>query len=227
MVTNLFKYLLAAALLMGAGVVASATLNVDFGIGGTNVYNGLGAAPDAAANTVWNGLDQDGGSTLLYSDGSAATGISVATDIMGTAGQPFSDGGNALMGDRIFRKVGWTQFDVTISGLSAGSYDLYVYGSHTNYDSLYTVDGKSDFSLGVNSDYPFVHHDNYAYIDGVIVPLSGEVVITVDNYLGADGSAAAVIGGFQLTSVPVPGAAILFGTGLIGLVGFARKRISK
>lgn len=190
---------------------SSRTLNVDFGYAGQNIYSGLRAAPDDPAHTFWNGLGFLGDSGLLYSDGSLS-GISVAT----TASQAYEDGSSdKLLQDRIFKANTWTAFDVTISGVSAGAYDLYVYGSHANYGSTYTV--------GALTDYARIGVKDFALLR--VSPVNGEIVINVDRYnTSGYTSAAAVIGGFQLQPVPVPAALLLFGTGLAGLLGLRRRK---
>lgn len=219
---KLLSGLVTGLLIFGMAAMANATpvtLNVDFG-SLSWPYIGLGAAPDLATSTTWNCLDFHGGSNLLYSDGTQAHGISVFT----TASQGWTDGGNALVGDRIFVAGSWTQFTVTISGLNDGTnFDLYAYGSNPLYASTYTVGAISDYAIGNNNGYPFVHHDNYALLSQTS-PINGEIMINVDRY---QGSRAAVIGGFQLQSsnpVPIPATVLLFGTGVLGLAGTRLRR---
>ncbi|OGR01082.1 MAG: hypothetical protein A2511_00460 [Deltaproteobacteria bacterium RIFOXYD12_FULL_50_9] len=208
-------------ILAGSVGIASATpiaLNVDFGsTDQLRIYDGIGAAP--SSGTTWNGIMFSSGTNLLkYSDGSSATGISIAS----TASQAYSDGGNALLGDRVFVTGSWGPFDVTISGLNSGStYDLYVYGSNTIYASTYTVGAISDYALG-GQNLPFVYHNNYGLLEGLNAT-NGQIHIDVARY---SGSAAAVIGGFQLIEYPVPEPAtmLLLGMGIAGLAGFRLRR---
>ena len=204
------------------GMASAAILNVDFGLA-CSIYTGLGAAPDLATSTKWNGLSNLGGSNLLYSDGTQATGIIVST----TASQIYNDGGNLLVGDRIFVAGSWTKFDVTISGLSDSSkYDLYAYGSNKNFASTYTVGSVSDYAIGYNNSYPFLLHNNYALLSQ-ISPTSGQIKIVVDRYNPTPNfSAAAVIGGFQLQEfapVPAPSTILLLAPTLVGLALWRRK----
>ena len=66
--------------------------------------------------------------------------------------------------------------------------------------------------------------DNFAY-NGYLA--AGEYSLFVEAFSGID-SATRTSSSFdydlQLTAVPIPGAVWLFGTGLIGLVGFARRK---
>jgi|SaaInlStandDraft_4_1057021.scaffolds.fasta_scaffold59281_2 hypothetical protein len=224
MMKSLFAGVVTVLLLIGTVVAASAaTVNVDFGTATSNIYEGQGAAVDSGTN--WNkvGIADIGIAELLDSNG-GWTGIKVETNAVGA----YSDGGGGkkdLLGDRIFDSMPfpWNAFTVDITGLNdAATYNLWFYGSNSNYASKYIVGTDSDYALGL----PFVgqnweHHNNYAVLYGLQSNSSGVISFQVDKY---QGSGAAVIGGFQLQSVPIPAAVWLLGSGFLGLIGFRRKR---
>ena len=129
-------------------------LNLDGGIGGSYVpsYSGLGAALDSTDNTNWNQIQatENGiGSytaavtNLVASDGVTTNGI----DLSITYNRAYNDtgiSGNNLLGS-------WFQSDqgganlVRITGLAAGSYDLYLYGINGGFTGRGTI-----FSFNIN-----------------------------------------------------------------------------
>jgi autotransporter-associated beta strand protein len=167
--------------------VVAVVYNVNFsgGIGGTYLgnYTGVGAAPDVG--TYWNQIQQTQNaignynasiSNLTASNGTTSSGITVSVDYS----RAYNDAGstNNLLGS-------WFQGDgsvnggavgrVLISGLAAGTYDLYTYGINgafasrgtrfiinnnnwtggtpdgANYNWLQTTGASaSDFQQGVN-----------------------------------------------------------------------------
>lgn len=213
-----------------AGIdVSASTLNVDFGTLSSSVYSGVGAANDTG--TKWNALSFTGGSGLWYSDGSTlADGISISTTANGAFSNYNPSANAALIGDRIFRQMGYDPFTVTISGLNNSSlYDLYLYGSYPTYGSKFSVGTVSDYAYGKYSDTPlFTLHENYGLLQ-TLSPVDGKIEIGVSRYLT---SAAAVIGGLQLQEnipanpVPEPATMLLFGTGLSALAGIRLRRKS-
>jgi hypothetical protein len=208
-----------------AGAVGAAmanTINVDFGYKASAIYSGTGAAPDSG--TTWNGLDYTGGSNLLDS-----TGTVTAVGVRTSASEAYSDGGNTLVGDRIYVSGNWTAFDVIITGLNTlATYNLYAYGSNNRFASTYSVDGVSGYSLGDMNDAPFTLNNNYALLSQLGPALNGEIDIRVDRYNGAE---AAVIGGFQLVEqsqpVPEPGTMALLGAGMLVLTILGKRRMNK
>jgi hypothetical protein len=231
----------AAGLLAFAGQSQAAVYNLNFsgGIGGTYLgnYTGVGAAPDAG--TYWNQIQQTQNgignyntsiSNLTASDGTTSSGITVAVEYS----RAYNDtgmSGNNLLGS-------WLQVDdsvngggvglVTISGLSAGSFDLYLYGINggftgrgtrflfnTNYWTGGTVDpGNSAFhylqTTGASAS-GFLEGTNYVRFTGV-QSYNGQI----QYYIGANpagGNNQGPFNGLQLVAIPEPSAFVMLGTG--------------
>jgi hypothetical protein len=234
------------ALVISEAAHGGQVLNVEFGPPGIH-YSGTAAAPDTG--TLWNyavipgfpGSATLNGSGLLYSDGTAATGISITSS---AALSSYSDGqgkDSGFLESRIFTiagpnggpGAGYTNpFDLIISGLDpTKTYDLYAYGSNPfppnyplNYSTMYSVGAASDYALGVENAPPFTHNNSYGLLTGLTAG-SGTLTLHLDHY---NGSTAAVISGLQLVSglsvVPEPAGLTLLGIGAVAAWGYVRRR---
>ena len=154
--------------------VQAEVINVDFNnsSSSTVTYSGLGAVPDAAANTIWNatvGVPTPSG--LLDSTG-AATSVSLdigASRSFSSFGR-FPDGDQeitthtALFDDYVFSSALGSGADLqtsTINGLIPGnSYDLYIYGQGDDFEGF---NGGQNVGVRIGTD---VRHTSY---DGVPV----------------------------------------------------------
>jgi PEP-CTERM motif len=229
--------LIVAALVVSRSASGGSVLNVEFGQPGID-YTGLGAAP--GTGTVWNYitapnyfsgpgilLDSTG---LSYSDGTAATGITITTTV---AVSSYSNG-PGLTDNRLFTTGGdppadvTNPFSLTISGLDpTKTYELYAFGSGSNLSTTYTVGSTSDYAYGQLGDiYPFTLHRDYGLLTGLTAP-SGTLTINLSPY---GSSQASVFGAFQLataSSVPEPASitlALFGGGGVLCWARFARWR---
>jgi hypothetical protein len=248
----------AAGLLAFAGQSQAAVYNLNFsgGIGGAYLgnYTGVGAAPDAG--TYWNQIQQTQNgignyntsiSNLTASDGTTSSGITVAVEYS----RAYNDtgiSGNNLLGS-------WLQVDgsvngggvglVTISGLSAGAFDLYLYGINggftgrgtrfifnTNYWTGGTVDpGNSAFhylqTTGASAS-SFQEGSNYVVFTGV-QSYNGQIQYYIGaNPVGlwAEGAinTQGPFNGLQLVAIPEPSAFVMLGTGCAAFCLFRRRQ---
>jgi len=238
----------AAGLLAFAGQSQAAVYNLNFsgGIGGTYLgnYTGVGAAPDAG--TYWNQIQQTQNgigsyntsiSNLTASDGTTSSGINVLVEYSRAYNDLDDlDNGSSISGNNLLGS--WLQVDgsidgagvglVTISGLSAGSFDLYLYGINggftgrgtrflfnTNYWTGGTEDpGNSSFhyleTTGASAG-SFQEGNNYVVFSGV-QSYNGQI----QYYIGANPAGGNIQGpfnGLQLVAIPEPSAFVMLGTG--------------
>ena len=84
--------------------------------------------------------------------------------------------------------------------------------------------GLGSVSLGFNGDTANALDGSFSF-SGYLAP--GEYTLLIDALAYIDSATSATASfdyDLQLTAVPVPAAVWLFGSGLIGLVGFARRK---
>lgn len=214
---------LLVATTLGIGVSHSAlTLNFDIdSAGGPNTYSGVGVAPDTG--TVWNSvavtqnfegsvtvdnaLDSEGNGTTIDLSMDRNGGESLKINSNGTNGSPNP---SALMSDYVY----WDTYNITISGLAPGDYDLYAMGHGDQIDQTNTI------TWGLNSasttetlaDFRDIFQANAE--GNTFTMLSG----TVDGSGVLSFTSSAGLNGFQIQAVPEPGIALLGGLGLFGLL---------
>jgi hypothetical protein len=243
---------LAAALLAFASQsqAASVVYNLNFngGVGGTYLpnYTGTGAALDSG--TYWNQIQQTQDGTgnysaslnsLLASDGTTSSGINVSVEYSRTYNDTGISGNN-LLGS-------WFQGDgsvnggavgrVVISGLAAGSYNLYTYGINGGFTGRGTrfiinnnnwtggtADGSSYNWLQTTgaSASSFQEGANYVTFSAV-QSFNGNIEFLIGaNPVG--GNNQAPINGFQLvTVVPEPSTYALVLGGIATLLLIRRR----
>jgi hypothetical protein len=214
----------------------AATLNIDFffnpSLSDSHIYNGLGKAPDIG--TVWNGVGPTGSSSLLYSDNSPATGVSVST----TFEDQFSNssgGGSPLLYDRLIASEATKDLThlVVLSGLAPGGlYDLYAYAGYYS-ESFSATNAISATASGADfqvlNPANWVNGDQFALLSHAKADGSGTLALSINGvndipgviYASGVVNPYATIAGLQLTPSPVPAPASLplFVTG-VGLMAF-------
>lgn len=87
-----------------------------------------------------------------------------------------------------------------------------------NYSAIFGVDTAS---LGATAEFELALYDS---VSSTFTLMSGFTKQLDNAYLVSFGSISGVVQGVDLQPVPVPAAAWLFGSGLIGLVGIARRK---
>jgi len=113
--------------------------------------------------------------------------------------------GAVWMAENRGRAVNWS---LAINGTA-------VTGGSLSYDDVY--DRASPFSLATGTGGSSV-------LTGVSVNTGDEIKLSLVTPAGAAGEWTGVNLGVELAAVPVPAAVWLFGSGLLGLIGIAKKR---
>lgn len=202
-----------AALAFGflAMVAASQTINVDVNSGSSNNYSGLGIASDDAGIT-WNGLNIGSGQTSVTiaagsvkdSLGNTLPGVSVniaSSNGTSAINRYSSTTGPVANPEKLMQDYTYSGiYDVTVSGLTAGTYKFWFFG-HGNVDSqtgTVTVDATNGGGNGSTANSSLGRDlinggdgVSYVYLDGLTVDSGGTFKFEVGNFLN----------GFQLQRV--------------------------
>jgi hypothetical protein len=190
-------------------------------------YVGLGAAPDGASHTYWNSFGTAGGhdssvlSPLLYSDGSAASGVSIQLNDVNSYTPP----GTPVLGlfrGQINSPDEATTVSIDVKGLDNGQkYNVYLYSARPDAEIdpvTFTVNGVAQSLPGSANTSTFVQGDNYVLF-AAQSPTGGALNVTWTGKWGGPFNA------LQVTSVPEPSMLVLAVIGCFGLLAYAwRKR---
>ena len=204
-------------------------INIDFGPNGSAPYDGQGILGNAT-ETYWNAVNSSGATNLKFADGTAGT-----VEVTVTLGSTISNQGtNALLGDRILGGVTEQQ---TISFLDLTpdtKFDIVLYNSY--YGQEYSIVDQSGIGTAStlptensrDTDFPnWTEGVEYAWLHSAMSDGSGLLQINGLPINGAFWGETSAIAGLQIqevTAVPIPPAVWLFGSGLLGLVGLARRK---
>jgi len=241
----------AAGVIFGGGQAWAASLDLNLnmarGTGGTVTYSNDGTYSGAVggASDTWNVVwAQANGphsyTNLKYADDASATGVQVQY-VGGTArGADAWNRDNATLNifDRHWHQ-GWGEGPntVTISGLTAPSYDMYVYASAADItgsqDTEFIVGGTSYFvnwGAGGRNTSTLVQGDgntgtttpgeNYLVFNG-LTPTTGTISFQFDDNL-TNGNG--VFNALQLAAIPEPSTFVLAALGLLGLLAWGRRK---
>ncbi len=219
--TTRFALLAAATLGIGASH-AALTLNFDIDhAGGPNTYSGVGVAPDTG--TMWNSVavTQNATGDITVNDVSDSEGNGTTIDLVmnRNGGESHkinnqTSNGNpnpsALMSDYVY----WDTWNITVSGLAPGDYDLYAMGHGDAIDQTNTITWGLN-SASTTQDLADFRDIFQAGAEGnTFTKLSG----TVDGSGVLSFTSSSGLNGFQIQAVPEPGIALLGGLGLLGLL---------
>lgn len=196
--------------------VNAASINIDFGLEDTSTPSSYGAAGQAG---TWNFITALGTTSNIVDIGGNVTGATLNLNA-GTADGFFGCSYNSpLTCDYFFSKN--SSWEVSISGLENGLHDVILYAPVHSLVStgLMTVNGVpvSEIPGGPGG---LVEGVNYSTIQTQVsngqLLLAGTTNGSSYEYAG--------LSGIQISSVPIPAAVWLFDSGLIGLVGVARRK---
>jgi hypothetical protein len=220
---------LIAGLMLTATAYAQ-TINIDFGPTDSNVYTGQGIL-GGTTDTFWNGVDFTGATNLTFADGSAGTiGVSVTFDATWTNVGGLAN--NTLLGDRVIGDPTQTK-TITISGLTPNSiFDIVLYNgffaqeySIVGQPGVGTASTVPDADSPTTTDFPnWVEGVEYARLDSATSDANGQLQIQDLPIAGGLFGVNSALAGLQLHVVPIPSAIWLFGPGLLGLIGLARRK---
>ena len=224
------KHLL--AIIAGSMLAACAhaqTINIDFGPLDTDVYNGQGIL-GGATDTLWNSVDYNGATNLAFADGTAgASGVGVTfntnwSNVGGLAS-------NTLLGDRIISLPSQTE-TITISGLAPNTnFDIVLYNGF--FAQQYSIVGQPGVGTAStipdadspNTDFPnWTQGIEYARLNSAMSDGTGQLQIQDIPIAGGLFAVNSALAGMQIQEVPIPPVAWLFASGLLGLIGVAKRK---
>ena len=214
---------LAFPVISHAGIV----YNFDVNTTSSATYSGVGVADDAG--TVWNGLTVDtsvSSANNIYNSIVDSTGASsgLSVTMLRNSGDSnkvgnYISGGNPAPSDLMSDYVYWDTWNVTITGLEAGTYNLYGMG-HQNTEAgttTFTWGTASDSTTSDLADYRNIFADN----------AEGNTYVKLTGTVGEDGvlafSSASGLAGFQIEAIPEPATFGLMGIFGGGLYLFRRR----
>jgi hypothetical protein len=189
-------------------------------------YIGLGAAPDGAGNTYWNSFgtagqhDSSTFSTLLYSDSSPATGVSIQLNDVNSYTPP-GTATLALFQGQLNSQNESTTVSIDVKGLvNSQKYDVYLYSARCDAEIdpvTFTVNGTPLSLPGSANTGSFVLGTNYVKFEAQS-PTNGNLNIAWTGRWGGPFNA------LQVASVPEPSVLALLVSGLVGLLAYAWRR---
>ena len=201
---------------------SAAFINIDFGdTVAPNTYGAIGEIGE------WNKINTLGTSNLFDTDNIATSvNLTLAASIpdAGT-GVPSTDS-EKLMFDNFYsfslHSNPADEWTIDFTGLDNGLTRLIIYAPSNSSVStgLMTVNDVSYSELFGSVTADLIEGVSYMTLDTNVtdgtLSLSGTTIGSVDSFAG--------LAGIQISSVPIPSAVWLFGSGLIGLIGFARRK---
>ena len=168
----------------------------------------------ATASTIWSPTNMDIDFIQFDFAGNPGAGAGISTN--GGTLALFDDSdigfGSAL-------EIGQDGGHVVFTDNNDGSWNAEVFDVTNTSGGSITLSGDNSFSLGIDWGAGYFGDTNYSLLS------SPDAYLIVFD--GLDGSGDRISGNtlaIDLAPIPVPAAAWLFGTGLLGIVGIARRR---
>jgi len=207
---------------LSPSIVTAQVINIDIqGGGGPLDKTDAAAAPDPSAPPFWNIVGLAGGA-LTNSDGTASGATLNAITGANGAFRQQNLGAENLLYDYAFAGGSGT-ISTSVSGLSAGTYDVYVYGSLQFQEPMTGFGGAGDNTVTVNGvsqelNYPglanggssttFVEGENFVLFSGVVIGAGDVLDISSTNDLTFR---EVTLSGFQIVNVGGGGTPVLKG----------------
>jgi hypothetical protein len=223
-----FRAALLGTTLLAASSAEAVVFNIDFGTDFGNPLEDYAAAGGAGR---WNWI-QDADPKELYDGGYNYQTTPVMLTVSADAIQANSGSGHPLSSDYIF-SYGNSSWSVEVTGLSAGTYDVYYYAPH-NYNSQietgnFTINGVSvssltDWSGGAStiSAGTLVQGKSWDVVQ-VAVENDGKLSLQSNS---SQSAAYLGLSGLQIISIPEPAtyAALMGGAVLLGAMVWRRRK---
>ena len=237
------RFIFVSLALMGLSVSSAhaISLNIDFGDKGAATSDYAAAADQKG---YWNNINSSGTALDLLDLGGVRTKVDLLLSgsriLNGFSGGSVETDIDKLLRDYFFTGDDTDDWSLTISGLDEGKYDIYYYAPNSGVvaTGAFSINGSRVASLpGVNTKPPTLGQGvSWDVLKDVSIgslgllmklpsPDKAEVkkLTQPDIFYGL--SALQIVQVSAGTSpVPVPAAVWLFGTSLIGMVGFCRRR---
>lgn len=211
------------------------------------------------SDTTWNDVSgtADVGSGLLYSDGSAATGISLnmgSSTSSSTVDYDTNPASSNTLGDlggiyslTTMRSTTWNGGNsssdfwvgIRVDGLAAAEYEIFGWGNNGNSSlggtpmNFYTAAGASASTYDFTSVTPqsITNADNTSWDEGVSYSKSSVILSAGQSlFLAIDGSGSqsrGFLSGVQISVIPEASTLSLFGISLCALMLFRRRALRK
>jgi hypothetical protein len=209
-------------------------LNIDFGAAGGGNYpsSTFGAASGQAG--TWNNITAFSTPSGILDIGGNATSVTTtitAFSMNAFSGLPPGDA-NALMENSFYSSGINNSWSLSMTGLLDGLYDVYLYDSHNSAVGTGSGNVNGISFANINGNFgsgTFVEGTNYHLLSGVTI--TGGTLFATGSLIGSDLNNSGLAGMQIVPTVPVavpePSTMLLLGSGLVGLVGFGRKKVRK
>lgn len=230
------RFIFVSLALMGLSVSSAhaISLNIDFGDKGAATSDYAAAADQKG---YWNNINSSGTALDLLDLGGVRTKVDLLLSgsriLNGFSGGSVETDIDKLLRDYFFTGDDTDDWSLTISGLDEGKYDIYYYAPNSGVvaTGAFSINGSRVASLpGVNTKPPTLEQGvSWDVLAGVSIGSAGLLMefmtpaVTPSTFFGLAGLQIVQVSA-GIPPIPIPAAVWLFGTALIGMVGFGRRR---